>query len=88
MSVKWKDDVFSRETLTTIDSVRYRPLKVNILDLLFGEAIFSVCDGCSLPEFSLELLSILEPDVERARLERSDCAMMSSNRTSNCGEEV
>lgn len=83
-----KKDVCPREAVTTTESIHYRPPKVKILDLLFGDATFSKCDVCSLPRFSLELLSALEPDVERALLERSDCAMTSSSRTSSCGEEV
>lgn len=85
--MKWKD-VFARQTLTIIDSPCYRPLKVNILDLLFDDATFSAEDVCSLPRFSMGLLSTLEPDVERDLLESSDCAMISSSRTSSCGEEV
>jgi hypothetical protein len=69
-----------------IEDHHHRPLKVNILDLLFGDAIFVGGDSCSLVMVSLELLPRLDPDVDRALLERSDCAMMSSSRTSN-GED-
>ena len=54
-----------------VDLVHYRPLRVNILDLLFGDATFSVGNELSLPKFSPESL-MLEPDVDRALLESSD----------------
>jgi hypothetical protein len=68
--------------------LHHRPLRVHILDLLFGDTAFSVGGDCSLLRFSLELLSRLEPEVDRALLDRSDWAIMSSSRTSNCGDVV
>lgn len=70
-----------------VDRIHDRPLKVNILDLLFGDETFPVGDALSLPNLSLESL-MLESDVDLVRLESSDWAMASSSRTSNCGEVV
>lgn len=68
--------------------LHHRPERVNILDLLLGEDAFIVSEDWSLDKESLELLPRLEPDVDRDLLKRSDCAMMSSSRTSNFGEVV
>jgi hypothetical protein len=66
----------------------HRPVRLNILGRLFDDTAFWICGDRPLIRFSLELLSTLDPDVDRARLDRSDCARMSSRRTSSCGELV
>lgn len=68
------------------------PLKLNRLARLFlGEEIgFSDFDDLSVDfmAFSLELLSKLDPDVDRALQLSSDWMIMSSSRTSRCEGRV
>lgn len=67
----------------------HRPVKRNILDLLFGGTGFSALDVWALLRVSVEQLPRLAPpDVDRVRLLSSDCARMSSSWTSNSGEVV
>lgn len=68
--------------------LHHRLERVNIQDLRLGEETFTVSVDWFLLKDSLELLPRLESDMDRDLLRRSDCAIISSSRTSSFGEVV